>query len=81
MIYKVKYHDTVEPMNFEERFNTQEEAVEWINRQMSIWRDSLYDEYPEADVTWLNRFLDCGNVTEIYIPDTTISITCELVCE
>lgn len=81
-MYTVKYCDTIEPQSFEEQFVTIKEACEWIYRQMSIWRDCLYDEYPDADVTWLNRLMDCGDVTEIYIPDTSISITCKLVkCE
>ena len=80
-MFKVKYHDTIEPQEFEVEFETEEAACEWISRQMSIWMDVLCEEYPDADVTWLNRLLDVGNTTEIYIPDTNIDIVCKLIGE
>lgn len=78
---KVKYTDTIEPQEFTKEFETVEEACEWIDRQMNTWNEILYEEYPESDVTWLNRLLDCGDTTEIYVPDTSISITCEIIEE
>lgn len=78
---KVKYYDTVEPQNFEKSFKTEQEACEWISVQMSIWWDELIENYWNLDVTWLNRYMDCGDTTEIYIPDTSIVISCELVNE
>ena len=78
-MFKVKYSDTIEPQDFEEEFEMEQEAVEWIDREMSIWRDVLYDKYPDLDVTWLNRFLDCGDTTTIYVPDTSIEITCTFI--
>ena len=76
---KVKYWDTVEPQEFEVDLETEQEACEWIERQMSDWWDTLRDEYPDVDITWLNRYLDVSNVTEIYIPDSLVSICCEIV--
>ena len=76
---KVKYWDNIEPMTFEENFETEEEACKWIERQMSEWYEMLCNEYPDSDVTWLNRLLDVGDVTEIYIPNTSISIMCEFI--
>ena len=76
---KVKYYDNIEPQEFEVEFDTETEATEWIERQMDDWYETLCDNYPDADVTWLNRLLDVGNVTEIYIPGTSVSIYCEIV--
>lgn len=76
---KVKYYDNIEPQEFEIEFETETEATEWIERQMGDWYETLCDNYPDADVTWLNRLLDVGNVTEIYIPGTSVSICCEIV--
>lgn len=58
-----------------------------VNKIMNLTeKDPMYnelvnEEYPESDVTWLNRLLDCGDTTEIYVPDTSISITCEIIEE
>ena len=76
---KVKYYDNIEPQEFEVEFDTETEATEWIERQMDDWYETLCDNYPDADVTWLNRLLDVGNATEIYIPGTSVSICCEIV--
>lgn len=76
---KVKYTDTIKPQEFIEEFETIEEACEWIDKEMTVWHDVLFEQYPHADVTWLNRLLDCGNTTEIYVPDTSINIVCELI--
>lgn len=79
MNIKVKYWDNIEPQEFEVGFDTEREAYEWIDEQMTIWWDCLCYEYPDADICWVNRLLDCSNKTEIYIPNATINITCELL--
>ena len=75
---EVKYSDTIEPMDYEVEFETVEEACKWIEREMQDWWDLFCEQYPDADVIWLNRLLDCGDTTEIYIPDTNICINCTL---
>ena len=78
-MYKVKYYDTVEPQSFELTFRTITEAAEWIYTEMDNWCELLCNMYPNGDVTWLNRFLDCGDTTEIYIPGTSVVVCCELI--
>lgn len=80
-MYKVKYYDTVDPQNFELEFERETEALIWINEEMDTWYDLLCTMYPGADITWLNRLMDCGDTTEIYIPGTSVSVCCELIYE
>lgn len=80
-MFKVKYYDTIAPQSFELTFETETEAAEWISTEMDDWYEILCDMYPNGDVTWLNRLLDCGDTTEIYIPDTSVIVCCELIKE
>ena len=56
--------------DFEYKYEKEKDAVKEIEEIMETEYESLCEEYPESDVTWLNRLLDCGNETEIYVPDT-----------
>lgn len=78
-MFKVKCYDTIESCEFELTFKTEEEAVLWIDKAMQGWWDILCKQYPAADVTWLNKYLDCGDITEIYVPDTSVVVSCELM--
>lgn len=73
---KVKYHDTIEPQNYDIEFPTEQEAMEWISEEMNEWWDIICTNYPNTDACWLNRYLDCGDTTEIYIPATSVVISC-----
>lgn len=53
-------------------FNEESEMYEDISQIMQDIYDNLCVGFENADVTWLNRLLDAGNTTEIYIPNTDI---------
>ncbi len=84
---KVKYWCSVDVCDEEIQFETKEEAMVWISETMQEWFDHLCYLYEDAEsplmreVTWLNMFLDWGNITEIYVPDTDVVISCELITE
>ena len=79
-MYKVKWYNTGGEESTEE-FRTEREMCICIHDEMQKQYDLLCDEYPNEDVTWLNRYLDCGNVTEVYIPDTNVSFSCEILID
>lgn len=71
-MYKYMYSDS----NGNEEivsFENEKEMYENINEIMQDIYDNLCVAYEDKDVTWLNRLLDVGNVTEIYVLDTNIS--------
>lgn len=76
---KVKYYDTIEPQSYEVECDTETEAIKWIENEMNNWWEILCDKYPTADVCWLNRLLDVGDTTEMYIPDTSVVVSCTLI--
>ena len=77
-MFKANYYDTISPMSYEIEFETEREMDEWITTEMETWWEILCNEYPNVNACWINRYLDCGNVTEIYIPDTNIVIQCTI---
>ena len=79
-MYKVKWCNTGGEESTEE-FRTEREMCICIYDEMQKQYDLLCGEYPNEDITWLNRYLDCGNVTEVYIPDTNICISCEIIID
>ena len=76
---KVRYYDTIEPQSFDMEFETETEAVKWIDEEMNTWYETLHDMYPNDDVTWINRLMDCGDTMEIYIPDTSVVVSCTFI--
>ena len=70
MSYKYKYESNIGGNDGIWEFDTEEEAVRSIDQVMQSEYDRYCDKYPNADVTWLNRLLDCGDETEIYVPNT-----------
>lgn len=76
---KVKYYDTIAPMDYEVEFETVEEACKWIEREMQDWWN-LFCEH-SLNAVWINRLLDCGDTTKIYIPSTNIRVSCTLIAE
>ena len=79
MLYRVLYSDTVAPLDYEAKFDTEGEAVDHVNEVMQSWWDLFCKEYPTLDVVWTNKDFDFGETTEIYIPDTNINISCTMV--
>lgn len=77
-MFKVIYHDD-EPQDMEIEFETEQAMCEWVTETMRDAYHRLCDRFPKADVTWINRFLDCGCTTEVYVPDTSIYVSCEIV--
>ena len=65
--YKFKYESNLGVDDGILEFDTEEEAIETINRIMESTYEEYCNEYPTADVVWLNRLLDVGNTTEVYI--------------
>lgn len=76
---KVRYYDTILPTAYEVEFDSEKEALVWIETEMQEWHWMLCEEYPTYDVTWINRLMDYGDTTEIYVPDTNILISCTLI--
>ena len=58
-------------------FDTEEEAVKKIDEIMERMYNKYCNKYPNADVIWLNRLLDAGDITEVYVDghDDFIRIT------
>ena len=75
----VKCWDNQEPQEFKMEFETTEESCKWIDDFMQFRWNELCNEYPNTDIVWLNRLLDCGNETTIYVPNTSTEIVCKLV--
>ncbi len=59
-------------------FKTVEEAANDISNTLQFAYDEYCDLYPDCDVTWLNRLLDVGNVSEVYVPASDCYTRCEL---
>jgi len=78
-MFRVEYYDTVTPDDTNLEFETEKDMYEWINETMETWYENLCEQHPDADVVWLNRLLDSGNETEIYIPDTSITVSCKII--
>jgi len=76
---KVLYHDNIEPQEFEKKFDTTDKACEWIAITMQDLWDTLFERYPMDDIVWLNRYLDVGDTTEIYVVDSNIEVVCTLI--
>ena len=66
-MFEVKYEDNYGADVL--KFETEELAVKTICDMMQKNYDSFLEKYPDKDVIWTNRLLDCGDITEIYIDD------------
>ncbi len=59
-------------------FDTMEECTEALAKTL----DGVYEKYCAEnnswDVTWINRLLDCGNTSEVYVPGTDKFARCEI---
>ena len=68
-----EYQYKIEDNNGDDAFcvcYSEEEALTEIESTMQTVWDLYCSMYPDKDVTWLNRYLDCGDTTEIYVPGT-----------
>ena len=59
-------------------FENVEDAARNIEGRLMFAYDEYCKTYPDSDVTWLNRYLDCGNTAEVYVPDSDCYTRCEL---
>ena len=59
-------------------FDTLEECTKALTECLEGIYDELCDKNPSWDVTWLNRYLDCSNTSEVYVPGTDIFSRCEI---
>ncbi len=59
-------------------FVTEEETVKEISNTLQFAYDEYCELYPDSDVTWLNRLLDAGSTSEVYVPDSDCYTKCKL---
>lgn len=67
MKYRCKYEDNKGGNDGIWEFDTEEEAVKVITQTMESEYERYCNEYPTADVVWLNRLLDVEDTTEVYV--------------
>jgi hypothetical protein len=59
-------------------FENLEDTVKDITATLQFAYDEYCEQYPDCDVTWLNRYLDCSNTSEVYVPDSDCYTRCEI---
>ncbi len=59
-------------------FATMDEAIKDIQNTLQFAYEEYCNLYPDSDITWLNRLMDVGNVSEVCVPDSDCYTRCEL---
>ena len=59
-------------------FDNLEDAAKEITATMQFAYDEYCEQYPDCDVIWLNRYLDCSNTSEVYVPSSDCYTRTEL---
>ncbi len=75
-VYGLEYSDNTGE-SFYDWFPTLEQVCLRITRELQNAYDRYCNEAPSADVTWVNRYLDCGNTAEVYVPGSDLFTRCE----
>ena len=78
-MFKVKYFDTIKPTQFELEFETRKEAVGWIIAELGSWYDVFMRTYPKEKPIWTNQYFTDSNKMGVYIPGTSVCVSCEIV--
>lgn len=78
-MFKVKYYDTIKPTQFELKFDTRKEAVEWITEELGLWYNLFMRTYPKDKPIWNNPYFIGDNKMGVYIPGTSVCVSCEIV--
>ena len=76
-LYAYIYTDNL-GQDFIHTYDTLEDCLKDVTDTLQY----AYDEYcaidASWDVTWINRYLDCGNTSEVYVPGTDKYTKCEI---
>ena len=78
-LYGIDYSDNL-GNDYLECFALSEDAAVEIVNKLQFAYDEYCATYPDSDVVWTNRLLDCGNISEVYVPDSDCYTKVEL-CE